>query len=767
MTTSLLHWDFPLPRCHTGIPLGNGIQGLLIWGQGATLNITVSRAGFWHHGLREPYQSNATYKEVKRLVEARDEEALKALFVGKAGIGIQARPFQLGGGRLVLSFGGGYQLLRAQLDLPSAAVEVVLENGAGRCRSLYIRQAMDAELAWVEGLEQPDLQPVELKLIPSWDFLEAKLSEIGLKAPERWEGSGVDPKVMAIRGFMQCMPHDDALTVETAWDRTAGCLFVVTALGDKAGRGIADSMISARPLDEVRQATQQWWTNYWLDVPQLDLPAAEAELQQSYQLGLYKQAGMSTPGGVAATLQGPWMEDDAIPPWSNDYHFNINVQLVYGSVLPTNRAAHMAPLWNLVLAWMPALRQKGETFFEAPGAMMLPHAVDDRCNVIGTFWTGTIDHACTAWMAQMAWMHYRYTLDEKVLREIAWPLLVGAFEGYWAMAEVSEDGSLTIPLSVSPEYNGSSLSACGRDASFQLAAFHCIAQIMPRAAMLIGKIADPRWAEVSVKLPPYILEQGERPSDKGSRIGLWVGQDLAESHRHHAHLAGIWPFQTFEPHAEEHWEIVGRTIRHWGKMGAGQWTGWCLPWASIICTRCGLPDAALAWLKWWRHVFTNVGHGTLHDSDFSGAGGGFGWRGLDRPGFVTQAGFHEIMQMDAAMSAVTAILELLVQSRADVITVLTRLPKNWRDFRFERIRTEGAFLVSAEVTRGKVIRIGVTSEKGGLLKLRHAFPGEVHAFREGKIVRSIPATQIPLGEGESTLLEQSIEAGETLEFVPA
>ena len=70
---------------------------------------------------------------------------------------------------------------------------------------------------------------------------------------------------------------------------------------------------------------------------------------------------------------------------------------------------------------------------------MLPHAVDDRCRVVGTFWTGTIDHACTAWMAVMAWQNYRYGLDQpdapQLLSQTAWPLLTGAFEGYFAMLE--------------------------------------------------------------------------------------------------------------------------------------------------------------------------------------------------------------------------------------------------------------------------------------------------------------------------------------------
>lgn len=349
----------------------------------------------------------------------------------------------------------------------------------------------------------------------------------------------------------------------------------------------------------------------------------------------------------------------------------------------------------------------------------------------------------------MAWLHYRYAMDESILREIAWPLLVGAFEGYWAMLERMEDGKggwrFSIPLSVSPEYNGSSLNACGRDASFQLAALHCVAAILPKAAAVLGELVDARWEEVSRHLPPYTIVEGNGKT----RIGLWEGQDLAESHRHHAHLASIWPFATLEPLAPEHWEIVGRSMRHWGVMGAGKWTGWCLPWASILCTRCGLPDAAVAWLKWWQQVFTNVGHGTLHDPDFGGAGGSWSDGVLDKPGFERDANFKEIMQMDAAMAVVTAILDLLVQSRDETITVLSRLPKHWRDFRFSGIRTEGAFFVGAEVVLGKVKQISVRAEKGGVLRLRHP-------LGEGARLQRAPCAE-PLLPG---LLVITLEPGE-------
>src|SRR5262249_47672301 len=149
--------------------------------------------------------------------------------------------------------------------------------------------------------------------------------------------------------------------------------------------------------------------------------------------------------------------------------------------LATGRFEHLWPLWNMLLSWMPQLRDNAAAFFGAEDALMMPHAVDDRCAVVGTFWTGTIDQACVAWMAQLAWLHYRYSLDERVLREVAWPLLSGAFNGYWAMLEpLEQDGQrrLSLPVSVSPEYNGAAMNAWGRDASFQLAALHFLAQTL-------------------------------------------------------------------------------------------------------------------------------------------------------------------------------------------------------------------------------------------------------------------------------------------------
>jgi hypothetical protein len=530
---------------------------------------------------------------------------------------------------------------------------------------------MDAEVAWIDSS-----RPFRVKTIPTWDFVGPTLATDGVKPPVRWR-----------TGFCQELPADEPLAL--AWEKRSGRLTIATALGRDAAQ-------RARVLAKTKCTPPTWWRQYWRDVPRVELP--DAGLQHAWDYGLFKQAGLTTPGGVAATLQGPWMEEYQLPPWSNDYHFNINAQMIYGPALGSNRLAHFEPLWTMVRGWLPQLATNAEKFFGVKDALMLPHAVDDRCGVVGSFWTGTIDHACTAWMAQLAWLHYRYSLDERVLRDLAWPLMRGAFNGYWAMLDND-----SLPVSVSPEFGGAGMDAWGRDASFQLAALQFLAQTLPKAAALLGEPVDPRWREVREKVPAYTLVNG--------RIGLWAGQDLTESHRHHSHLGAIYPFGTIDPFDAAHREVVRESLRHWQFTGAGQWSGWCLPWAAILCARCDMADAAVAWLHWWQDLFTNVGHGTLHDADFPGAGG------LHAATELSHRPPGEIMQMDAGMGVLTAIMELLVQCRGDVIHVVPALPRRWRELKFDGVRTEGAFLVGATVAAGRLVEVRVTSLAGGRLRL--------------------------------------------------
>lgn len=713
-----LVWRFPLARPLTGVPLGNAKQGLLIWGE-SSLRITVARAGFWDRRGGQGILPATTYAAVRRALETDDGPLLDSLFPPRAS-GVPF-PQQFGGGRLELTFAPSLRPLDATLDLATATLTVRI----GRHEDdptpsfLVIRQDATEEIAWIE----PDaslLPGLTLHLQSAYELVrDNAMAALGIQSPLAWKAADDG-------GFVQSLPADEPLAV--AWSKRPERILLATALGADCADTVRTRLrlFDAHAAESARLA---FWSDHWARSARVSLP--DPTLQRQYDYALYRQPGILRAGAPAGTLQGPWMEDTVIPPWSNDYHFNINVQLVYGAALATGHAEDMRPLWEMLRSWLPRLRELGEALYQRPGALLIPHAVDDRCQLLGVFWAGVIDQACVAWMGRMAYQYFRYTGDEAHLRDLAWPLLVGAFEGYHAALELITDAEgrqrYSLPVSVSPEFGGSERHECwGRDASFQLAALQAVLHDLRAAATQLGFAPDPRWADVTTHLPLYTLVDANTGSyawvgPVNKRIGLWEGKDLSESHRHHSHLGAIHPFCTIDPFAPEHHPIVARTINRWSAMGPGNWTGWCLPWASMICTRCGLPDAARGWLHILANEFTNVGHATVHNADGAGM---FGWDdgSLAWPDHRKGPDYlcYEISELDAPLGAATAILEMLITCSGDIVRITDRLPKHWRALSFERIRTEGGFEISGVFRHARATSLTVFCQRGGELRLRHS-----------------------------------------------
>jgi hypothetical protein len=167
---------------------------------------------------------------------------------------------------------------------------------------------------------------------------------------------------------------------------------------------------------------------------------------------------------------------------------------------------------------------------------------------------------------------------------------------------------------------------------------------------------------------------------------------------------------------KQHEEIVENTLNNWVVKGPGLWSGWCVPWASIINSRTERTRAAIEWLHWWKRNFTNEGRGTLHNAAF------YGTSLIGSPDYSKYPvgkDHNEIMQLDAGFGALTAVYELLLQNRRGVIYVLPDIPFQWKNLSFENILTEGAFLFSAEVRDGKIKQITITSQHDGPVRIAH------------------------------------------------
>ncbi len=746
-------WTFPLPRTHTGILQGNGVLGLMIWGGGETLCITAGRADFWDHRGGLPWREGMSYTAIRDCLERGDEAGLRALFEQPgAEPGQPRRPSLLPIGRFELVFPGG-ELTGGTLALRDGTATIRLRQG-GREHAMRIVLDMEHPAAAIRLSEGLELGAV--KRVTSWDYVGDHLQSISFAPPAEFEEGGlcgwlqtrpVDPPLCAV---CERRGQELALAVDIAADEDAARQSATARLGRVHASGFAG----------VQRAAGEWWTRYWQDVPTVDVP--NPTLRFLYDYGMYKFAGLTNPDGVAAGLQGPWIEEYQMPPWSGDYHFNINVQMCYWPAYRGNRLTHLRPLFDLIHSWLPALRYNAKVFLGIDDGVMLPHAVDDRCVCMGGFWTGSIDHGCTAWVAEMMMRYVRYSGDADFLRAQAWPFMVGAMRVYEEMLERDGDG-FVLPVSVSPEYRGASMHAWGRNASFQLACVHRLCEDLLDAAEQLGETPKPIWMEIRQKLPQACLVE----SGSGMRIGLWEGTDLEESHRHHSHLAALVPFDIIDADDPAWRPTVLASIANWIYQGPGLWSGWCMPWASMLQTRLGNADCAELLLEIWERVFTNVGRGTLHDADFAGfslmgigpvSGSARRMRSM-LPEEAAQAmklsaeTKGEIMQMDAGMAAVAAILEMLLHARRGVHYVFGGAPVRWKDAGFAEVRTEGGFLVSAERRNGRAVFVEILAELGGEFRLHWDGAATLKVDDSEALRVDGPVLNLSLSSGQTARIE--------------
>lgn len=752
-------WAFPLPRTHTGMLQGNGVLGAMIWGSGNTLCITVNRADFWDHRGGLPWKPQMNFAAIRRELEAGDEAGLQRLFeMPPQAPGQPERPTILPLGRIELAFDPGHELRRGAIDLGTGRVSVFVSGHDGHEHEVTLDLSMAGPVIAVRYPRE--LGVPQARAITSWQYVGPQLKAIGFASPEAFEETtftaeeleGVSEPTLytdvALSGWVQSRPADSPICV--GYRLGAEELWIAVDYGDTpqaAQKQVAKwiEQSRAKGLASLRDANLTWWAHFWDSAPRLSLP--NPKLQFLYDYGMYKFAGLTAPGGVAATLQGPWCEEYQMPPWSSDYHFNINVQMCYSPAYRGNLLGHLKPLFDLVWSWRQTLARYAKLFVGIDDGLMLSHEVDDRCTCMGAFWTGTIDHGCTAWVGKMMFDYFLYSGDREFLKEVAYPFMYGAMRVYEEMLEKRPDGSYVLPVSVSPEYRGSQLNAWGRNASFQLACIHWLCESLQRAAEVLGESPRPVWAEIRRHLPK-VCTIGPEGHDQ---IALWEGTPLEESHRHHSHMAAIAPFDVIDPLSSEWRPLVERSMVQWIAQGMGLWSGWCVSWASQLHTRMGNADMAELLIEIWDRVFTNEGHGTLHDCQFAG----FTLMGAGASCSSGQRG--EIMQMDAGMGTVSAIMDMLLHTRRGVNYLFAGAPAGWVEVSFAGLLTEGAFLVSARREHGTVNHLRVVSRIGGEFVLANPWPGAATVLRStGRRERV-----------DGPVLRIATRAGESLEIMTA
>ena len=731
-----LEIDFPLPRTHCGLALGNGLFGALIWGVDG-LNVTVNRSDFWDHRGGEKLRGEGLYEKFKAAFDPANPKALSDVFVRES-VPSAFHSTRMGMGRFEFALRDGAKPTKGEVLAAEGAVRIHI-GGAARpvTAALHPRRPILLIL-------DPDRVVADVRPRPAWEWVGERLSQCRFDPPEVVNEDG-------LIGWAQACPADPAMAAlcrRTPWGWLIGMFDGETAAEALATARCELKACAATGPEAFLEETAAWWSRYWSALPKVDVPAPF--FRRFIEYALFKFAGATSPESpVACSLQGPWIEEYQMARWSGDYHFNVNEQQIYTLAFPANHPEHLLPLFDMLDGCRDVLRDNARSLVGVDDGLAMIHAIDDRGLACGGISGGsTLDQAVAGWTAQLFWLYYLHTGDRAFLRERALPFMRGVMRVYEEML-VDEGDRYALPLGVSAEYsvrcaNGLT-QRVGRNPSYQFACIHMLLTALFGACEVLGEEPRPIWRELRDKVPPYttVGPAGEE------RIGIWEAQDLDECHRHHSHLASIYPFDTLPNPTADQRNVLENSIERWIEKGMWRYSEWCIPWAAILHGRIGNRETPHILLRMWRDIFINEGLTTVY---------------IPRDMGITRhrQEMHEypledveIMQLDGTMAGATAMYEMLVHTHGGVTRLFPATPWRWKDVSFENIRQPGPFLVSGRREAGRFAEAEITSLRGGALTLD--IPGEAQAeiIRDGRSEKTDLPRRIEMKPDETVRLAQS------------
>ncbi|GAA1766229.1 glycoside hydrolase family 95 protein [Nonomuraea bangladeshensis] len=384
---------------------------------------------------------------------------------------------------------------------------------------------------------------------------------------------------------------------------------------------------------------------------------------------------------LPANLQGVWNTSTA-PPWSADYHVNINLQMNYWLAEQTNLHETAKPYIRYVAALVEPGRRTARDMYGARGWV-----VNDETTPFG--FTGVHDWPtafwfpeAAAWLTQHLYDTYRFTGDETYLRETAYPVLKGAAE-FWLdfLHTDPRDGTLVVSPSYSPEHGDFSAGAAMSQQIVREVLANAVA-----AARTLGVDADLQ-AEAVAALARL---------DHGLRVGSWgqlqewkSDRDARDdTHRHVSHLYALHPGDRIRPGTPEA-EAAKVSLAARGDGG----TGWSKAWKINFWARLLDGDHA------HRMLAEQLKGSTLDNL----------WD------------THPPFQIDGNFGAASGIAELLVQSHHDVVHVLPALPSAWKDGSVRGLRARGDVTVDAVWRNGAAGSVTVRKGRTGPITVRSSF----------------------------------------------
>ncbi|MEI6062796.1 MAG: glycoside hydrolase family 95-like protein [Bacteroidota bacterium] len=686
-------------RWDSGFPLGNGMLGVLVWQHNGMLRLSVDRADLWD--LRPTAELD------KYTYSWAYQQRLKGEFdtvwkVADEPYDRDAAPTKIPGAAIEFDISQLGPVESAALNIASAICTIRWKNG------VVFRTFVDA----TRPIARYEWQGAELvpKLIPPAYTTDSEKSHDNqvvegndLRRLNYPEGSLVTRKNMTIYRQQAWGPlkYEAAVNFRKTASGTQGCFTITSHYTDKPRVTAATSLVREAVktgFETGAENHKQWWLIYW---NQSSVAIPDAQLEKQYYLEMYKFGSASRKGAPPVTLQAVWTADNGkLPPWKGDLHNDLNTELSYWPAYTGNHPEEAAVFTDWLWEHKTGFENYTAKVFSAKGINVPGVSTIDGAPM-GGWHMYALSSTVGSWLAQNFYLQWRYSMDREFLKSRAYPWFAETATFLEQITEV-RNGVRQLPMSSSPEFRDNKMEAWFLDmTNYDLA----LCRFAFEKAAELG--LELNLTEEAIHWKSILAQFGEYELDDSGGLSIAKGCPLEESHRHFSHLMAFHPLGLLDYEKASDRQIIENSILRLEKNGTSQWCGYSFSWLANIYAREYRGDDAARVLRIFASCFCSPNSFHLNGDQCK-----VGYSSFTYDPFTLEGNF--------AFAA--GIQEMLIQSHNGIIRIFPSVPEAWKDASFENLRTEGAFLVSANKKDGMVNSFTITATKAGTARIKLPFP---------------------------------------------